>query len=131
MVKVTVCSAGIVFMLSLQFNRLSNFIKKGIDMLGANNNTNSLDLAKLNFQFLLTAQKRLRTDRISAKLSLGIDDESASFIENISPEEMQRLAESGVSTIQFRFNKDSLTHLSNYVTGDDLAIVQAVMGSRQ
>lgn len=89
------------------------------------------ELTKLNYQFLMVAQKQLLQDPISAKHKLGMDDSIADFLGSISVTDMQKLAESGVCAVQFRFDKSSIPHLSNYISGDDLAITQAVLGARQ
>lgn len=86
------------------------------------------ELTKLNYQFLMVAQKQLLQDPISAKYKLGMDDSTADFLSSISVTDIQKLAESGVCAVQFRFDKSSITHLTNYISGDDLAITQAVLG---
>lgn len=91
------------------------------------NQANS-DLVKLNSHFLMVAQKQLTTDPISAKHKLGLDDSTAEFISQLSPLDIHKLAESGISAITFRFEEESLSHLANYIAGDDLAITQAVLG---
>jgi len=91
-------------------------------------NVSNLELEKLNSHFLMLAQKHLSSNPITAKHKLGVDDATAEFLTSMSPLDIQRLAESGICTVQFRFDSASLNHLSNYIAGDDLAITQAVLG---
>lgn len=93
-------------------------------------NASNQELTNLNSHFLMVAQKQLLQDPISAKHKLGMDDSVANFIDKLSVTDMQKLAESGVCTVQFRFNKASIPHLANYISGDNLAITQAVLGAR-
>jgi|APLak6261701877_1056259.scaffolds.fasta_scaffold00004_25 hypothetical protein len=87
-----------------------------------------LDLEKLNSHFLMVAQKQLSIDPITAKHNLGLDDATADFIRQLSPLDVHTLAESGVSAIKFRFDEASISHLKNYIAGDNFAITQAVLG---
>lgn len=89
------------------------------------------ELTTLNYQYLLMAQKKLLQNPIVAKHKLGIDDQTADFLGSMSASEIQKLAESGVCTVKFRFDKASIEHLSNFVSGDDMAITQAVLGNKQ
>lgn len=91
-------------------------------------NQTSSDLSKLNSHFLMVAQKQLSSDPITAKHKLGLDDTTADFISNLSPLDIHKLSESGISAITFRFEESSLSHLANYIAGDDMAITQAVLG---
>lgn len=86
------------------------------------------EIVKLNSHFLMVAQKQLSADPITAKHKLGLNDSTADFISQLSPLDIHKLAESGISAIQFRFDEGSLSHLKNYIDGDDLAITQAVLG---
>ena len=85
------------------------------------------EITNLNYQYLMLAQKKLQENLITARHNLGLDEDSANFLSTMSIEQLQRLASSGISAIQFRFNKNSIPHLTNYVSGDDLAITQAVL----
>lgn len=86
------------------------------------------ELINLNMQFLMTAQKQLIQNPISAKHQLGMDEETASFLKSMTSADILKLAESGISTIQFRFTQNSIKHLSNFISGDNLAITQALLG---
>lgn len=92
------------------------------------NSVANAELIKLNQHFLMFAQKHLSANPMSAKYKLGVDDKTAAFLSSMSPLDIQRLSESGVSAIQFRFNEASIAHLNNYISGDDLALTQAVLG---
>jgi hypothetical protein len=76
----------------------------------------------------MLAQKHLVANPITAKFKLGIDEPTATFLSSMSPLDIQRLSESGVCAIQFRFDESSLPHLNKYISGDDLALTQAVLG---
>jgi len=87
------------------------------------------EITNLNMQFLVTAQKQLIQNPIAAKHQLGIDDATAEFLEAMSTADILKLAQSGISTIQFRFPQSSIKHLTNYISGDNLAITQALLAS--
>ncbi len=89
------------------------------------------ELTKLNYQFLMVAQKQIQKNPITAKHQLGMDEATATFLSSMSITDMQKLAESGISAVSFRFDKSNIHHLANYISGDDLAITQAVLGARQ
>lgn len=88
------------------------------------------ELTNLNYQFLIVAQKQIHINPITAKHQLGMDDKTAEFLGSMSATDMQKLAESGISAVSFRFDKSNIHFVENYISGDDLAITQAVLGAR-
>lgn len=98
--------------------------------MSATTNSTNAELIKLNSHFLMAAQKELSVNPISAKHKFGMDDQVASFVTSMSPLDIQRMAESGVCVIKFKFEAESLPYLTNYIGGDDLAITQAVLGAK-
>ncbi len=100
-------------------------------MIDVNGSSVNHELVKLNHHFLMLAQKHLSTNPIMAKHKLGVDETTAAFLSNMSPLDIQRLSESGICTIQFRFNESNLDHLNKYIAGDDLALTLAVLGEKR
>jgi|GEM_PF-4756378 hypothetical protein len=93
-------------------------------------NSTNAELIKLNSHFLMAAQRQLSINPITAKHKLGMDEETANFVSSMSPLDIQRMAESGICVIKFKFEVESLPYLTNYINGDDLAITQAVLGAK-
>ena len=93
-----------------------------------NKNNSNAEMMKLNNHFLILAQQQLTTDPLLARHKLGLTEAASSFISNLSPIDIMKLSDSGISAVTFRFAEGSLAHLTNYLSGDDLAITQAVLG---
>lgn len=85
------------------------------------------EITKLNYQFLMVVQKQLLQDELSAKNQFGIDQEVADFLKDLPVTGLQKMAESGICTLYFRFGKECLPYLTDFVEGDDLAICQALL----
>ncbi|MDR1854253.1 MAG: flagellar transcriptional regulator FlhD [Azoarcus sp.] len=69
------------------------------------------EIRELNVAFLMLAQKMLRGDRETAMFRLGIGEELADYIENLSAARLVRMADNPVMIPRFRFDDEHLARL--------------------
>lgn len=62
------------------------------------------EIRELNLSYLLLAQQLLRADRPSGMFQLGVGEDVAELIENLSPAQILRMASSNMMLFQFRFD---------------------------
>ncbi|HLR77710.1 MAG TPA: flagellar transcriptional regulator FlhD [Burkholderiaceae bacterium] len=66
------------------------------------------DIQEINLSYLMLAQRLLRDDRATGMARLGIDDDVASLILQLSPAQLVRLASSSSVICGFRMNDYNL-----------------------
>ncbi|WP_374260957.1 flagellar transcriptional regulator FlhD [Zoogloea sp.] len=76
-----------------------------------NTNTMHDEIRELNLAYLMLAQQMLRDDRAAAIYRLGIGEEVADVLENLSSAQVLRMANSNMLLCQFRFNDTMLVDL--------------------
>jgi len=69
------------------------------------------EIRELNVAFLMLAQKMLRGDRETGMFRLGIGEELADYIENLSSARLVRMADNPVMIPRFRFDDEQLARL--------------------
>jgi len=86
------------------------------------------EIRELNLSYLMLAQQILRSDRASAMLKLGIGEDIAELIENLSPSQVLRMASSDMLLCQFRFDDTLLLNLmSNHGRENSAARIHATI----
>jgi flagellar transcriptional activator FlhD len=65
------------------------------------------EIREANLSYLMLAQSMLREDRVSAMYRLGITEEVADMLQQLSPAQVVRMAASTMLLFRFRFD-DSL-----------------------
>lgn len=86
------------------------------------------EIRELNLSYLMLAQQILRADRASAMLKLGVGEDVADLIENLSPSQVLRLASSDMLLCQFRFDDTLLLNLmSNHGRENSAARIHAAI----
>ena len=69
------------------------------------------EIRELNLSYLLLAQLLLRADRPSGMFKLGVGEDIAELIENLSPAQVLRMASGGMMLCQLRFTDALLLDL--------------------
>jgi len=69
------------------------------------------EIRELNVAFLMLAQKMLRADRETALFRLGISEELAEYVENLSSARLVRMADNPIMIPRFRFDGEQLARL--------------------
>lgn len=71
----------------------------------------SEEIRELNLSYLMLAQRMLLDDRQSAMFRLGLGDDAAEVLENLSPAQILRMSSSGLVLCQMRFDDHLLLDL--------------------
>lgn len=69
------------------------------------------EIRELNLSYLMLAQQMLQADREGAMLKLGVGEDVAEIIENLSPAQILRMASSDMILCRFRFDDALLLNL--------------------
>lgn len=73
------------------------------------------EIRDLNLNYLFLAQQLLRADRESAMFRLGMNNDIAAIIENLSMSQITKLAQSNMCLVSLRFNDAAvLSMLTSY-----------------
>lgn len=62
------------------------------------------EIREANLSYLMLAQTLLKEDRASALLQLGLNDEIAQIVEQLSPSQLIRLAQTNLLMCRMRFS---------------------------
>lgn len=85
------------------------------------------EIGRANLLALMCAQQMVLTEPQKAAQVFGLDEQTSEFFKQLTPSSIERIALSGMFAFEFRFTGKSLDFLKQYVSGDDLAITQAVI----
>jgi flagellar transcriptional activator FlhD len=66
------------------------------------------EIREINFSYLLLAQRLLREDRAKGMLCLGVPEQVADVLVNLSPAQVDKLASSVHLLCRFRFDDHSI-----------------------
>lgn len=80
------------------------------------------ELKFANYQNLVLAQRLLNESPFAARQLLGIGENEAEFIQNLTPSQINKLAETDLLLFSFRFKENNLDRLKSYIDGDSLAL---------
>lgn len=82
-----------------------------------------LEIREANLSYLMLAQNLIRTDREQALFRLGISDETASLVAQLSPAQILRIASTNTLLCRMRIDDDLVWSLltSHGKTGNDIA----------
>ena len=69
------------------------------------------EIRELNLAYLMLAQQMLQDDREAAMLRLGVGEDVAAIIEELSPGQILRMASSDMLLCRFRFDDSLLVNL--------------------
>lgn len=69
------------------------------------------EIRELNLSYLMLAQRMLLEDRQAGMFRLGLGDDAAEVIENLSPAQILRMASTGLMLCQVRFDDRLLLEL--------------------
>ncbi len=78
------------------------------------------EIKETNLSYLLLAQNMIHQDQASALFRLGISEEMAQLISNLTPAQLIKMAASNLLVCRFRFDEDLLFHLINDYSKDRL-----------
>ena len=77
------------------------------------------EIREANLSYMMLAQSLIRADREQALFRLGISEESAALIEQLSPAQMLRIAQGNMLICRFRFDDAMLwSLLADHATHD-------------
>lgn len=86
------------------------------------------EIRELNLAYLMLAQQMLRADREGAMLKLGVGEDLAEIIENLSPAQILRMASNDMLLCRFRFDDTLLIGLlSNHERGNSVSRIHAAI----
>ncbi len=86
------------------------------------------EVRELNLSYLMLAQQMLQTDRANAMFKLGIGDDVAGIVENLSPAQILRMASTDMLLCRFRFDDGLLLNLmSNHGRENAAARIHATI----
>ncbi len=69
------------------------------------------EIREANLSYLILAQSLIRRDRAQALYRLGISEESAQLLDDLSPAQMLRIAQGNMLVCRFRFDDNMLWSL--------------------
>lgn len=69
------------------------------------------EIRELNLSYLMLAQQLIQADRAGAMFKLGVGEDVADIIENLSPAQILRMASSEMLLCRFRFDDSLLLNL--------------------
>jgi len=86
------------------------------------------EIREANLSYLMLAQSMLREDRATAMYRLGITEEVADMLEQLSPAQVVRMAGSTMLLFRFRFDDSLIVDmLSDYGKGKLMAGTHAAL----
>lgn len=71
----------------------------------------SSEIRELNLSYLMLAQQLILADRAGAMFKLGVGEDVAEIIENLSPAQILRMASNDMLLCRFRFDDTLLLNL--------------------
>ncbi|MDO6384933.1 MULTISPECIES: flagellar transcriptional regulator FlhD [unclassified Uliginosibacterium] len=71
----------------------------------------SSEIRELNLSYLMLSQQLIQADRAGAMFKLGIGEDVADIIQNLSPAQILRMASSDMLLCRFRFDDTLLLNL--------------------
>jgi flagellar transcriptional activator FlhD len=69
------------------------------------------EIREANLSYLILAQSLIRRDRVQALYRLGISEETADLVDQLSPAQMLRIAQGNMLMCRFRFDDAMLWSL--------------------
>ena len=69
------------------------------------------EIRETNLSYLILAQSLIRTDRVQALYRLGLSEEVADLLDQLSPAQMMRIAQGNMLLCRFRFDDAMLWSL--------------------
>ncbi|KAF7597795.1 MAG: flagellar transcriptional regulator FlhD [Candidatus Dactylopiibacterium carminicum] len=69
------------------------------------------EIREMNLSYLMLAQQMLQSDRVGAMLKLGVGEDVAELIENLTPAQILRMASCDMLLCRFRFDDNLLVGL--------------------
>lgn len=86
------------------------------------------EIRDLNLNYLMLARQMIRADKAAAIFRLGVSQDIADLLENLSNSQLTKLAASNMMLARFRFEDGSiLGMLTNYRKDDALTNAHAVV----
>lgn len=86
------------------------------------------EIRELNLSYLMLAQQLIQADRVGAMFKLGVGEDVADIIENLSPAQILRMASSEMLLCRFRFDDTLLLNLlSNHGRENSAARIHATI----
>lgn len=85
------------------------------------------EVRRTNLQALMLANQLSNKEPAKALQMFGLDEQAVAFFKDITPTQIDRLANCGHSAFTFRFTGKSLEYIDAYLKGDDLAMTQAML----
>ena len=95
------------------------------------------EISELNLTYLMLAQRMLATDRDTALFRLGISEELADILQEISPAQLVKLASTNVLLCRFRLDDHAMLglvtqpHRENGLQHSQMSILLARQGVAQ
>jgi len=86
------------------------------------------EIREVNLAYLMLAQHMIRADRSQARYRLGVSDEVAGIVEQLSPAQLMKIAGSNQLILRFRFDDDMVWNLLTSHSRAKLAPGAAVAG---
>jgi len=86
------------------------------------------EVREVNLSYLMLAQHMIRADKAQALYRLGISEEVASILDQLSPSQLMKIAASNQLLMRFRFDDDVVWNLLTSHSRSQLAPGAAVAG---
>jgi flagellar transcriptional activator FlhD len=86
------------------------------------------EVREVNLAYLVLAQHMIRADKAQARYRLGISDEVAGIVEQLTPAQLMKIAGSNQLILRFRFDDDMVWNLLTSHSRAKLAPGAAVAG---
>jgi len=86
------------------------------------------EVREVNLSYLMLAQHMIRADKAQALYRLGISEEVASILDQLSPSQLMKIAASNQLLMRFRFDDDVVWNLLTSHSRAQLAPGAAVAG---
>ena len=86
------------------------------------------EIQEINLRYMLLAQRMLREDKATASYRLGLGQEVADALADLTPSQILKMAGSGVLLPRFRFDDQLILNmLANYRTGRSMSNTHAAI----
>ncbi len=76
------------------------------------------EMRDINLSYMLLAQQMIKHDKATAVFRLGVSQEIADIMENLTPAQILKLASSGMLVSRFRFDDGMVLNLLTSYTKD-------------
>jgi flagellar transcriptional activator FlhD len=86
------------------------------------------EIREVNLAYLMLAQHMVRTEKAQSRYRLGVSDEVAAIIEQLTPAQLMKIAGSNQLILRFRFDDDVVWNLLTSHSRAKLAPGAAVTG---